>query len=159
MASWEHMSINTDSSELIIEDYSKVETSGLTVNPESLHSEFHATANHLSEVEQRHRQVLVTAGMIPEEHIANVEPGMKLQWMVEELNGRIHPDGLTIPLIGINLNELQIFSKQESNKVEIRISIKEGQSQSFERVFNIPKDTLKDSISAHFINNRLHLRW
>ena len=158
MASWEHMDINTELDDAIVED-SYVDFSGLSVNPENLHTEFHATANHLQDVEQRHRQVLVTAGMIPEEHIANIEPSMKLKWMVEELNGRMNPDGLTIPLLGINFDELSIYSKEEASSIEVKIAIKDGESESFERVFNIPKDTVKNNISAHFINNRLQLRW
>jgi hypothetical protein len=159
MASWENMGINTDSNDLEIDDIISPDTSGLMINPESLHNEFHATVQHLSEVEQRHRQVLVTAGMIPEEHIANIEPTMKLQWMVEELNGRINPDGLVIPLLGININELQIFTKDETSNLNVKLSIIKGESETFERVFNIPKDTIKNAVSAHFLNNRLHLRW
>ena len=35
----------------------------------------------------------------------------KYKWMVEELNGRINPDGLTIPLMGIELEDFHLSSK------------------------------------------------
>ena len=160
MASWENIDINLDSS--LIEDIEDdfIDTTGLTITPESLHNEFHSAAQHLKEVELRHKQVLVTAGMIPEEHISSVEPGMSLKWMVEELNGRINPDGLSIPLMGVELSDFQL-SLNDGNDgfINVKLSIKDGQSESFERTFNIPKDSMKNEVNAHFINNRLYLRW
>ena len=79
MASWENIDINIDSN--LIEDVEDnfIDTTGLTITPESLHYEFQSTAQHLKEVELRHKQVLVTAGMIPEEHISSIEPEMSLK--------------------------------------------------------------------------------
>ena len=160
MASWESIDINLDSS--LIEDIEDeiIETTGLTITPDVLHNEFHSTAQHLKEVELRHKQVLVTAGMIPEEHISSVEPGMSLKWMVEELNGRMNPDGLSIPLMGVELSDFQLSVNDESdNFINVKLSIKDGKTESFERTFNIPKDSMKNEVNAHFINNRLYLRW
>jgi len=159
MASWENMDINLDS-DLIgeIED-EFIDTTGLTISPESLHSEFHSTALHLTEVEMRHKQVLVTAGMIPEEHVSTIEPGMSLKWMVEELNGRMNPDGLSIPLMGGDLGDFQVLFNNDERHINVKLSIKDGQTETFERTFNIPKESMKNEISAHFINNRLYLRW
>ena len=159
MASWESIEINLDSE--LIEDVENefIDTTGLTISPESLHEEFHTSANHLNEVEMRHKQVLVTAGMIPEEHISTVEPGMSLKWMVEELNGRMNPDGLSIPLMGVDLGDFEILLHDDDKFVNVKLSIKDGQTESFERTFNIPKDSMNNEISAHFINNRLYLRW
>ncbi|MDP6333809.1 MAG: hypothetical protein QF479_04160 [Candidatus Poseidoniaceae archaeon] len=159
MASWENLDINLDSN--LIEDIEDefVDTTGLTISPKSLHSEFHVGAQHLKEVEMRHKQVLVTAGMIPEEHISTVEPDMSLKWMVEELNGRMNPDGLSIPLMGVDLGDFQILFNDDERHINVKLSIKDGQTESFERTFNIPKDSMKNEVSAHFINNRLYLRW
>lgn len=159
MASWENIDINLDS-DLIgeIED-EFIDTTGLNISPESLHSEFHSTALHLTEVEMRHKQVLVTAGMIPEEHVSTIEPGMSLKWMVEELNGRMNPDGLSIPLMGVDLGDFQVLFNNDERHINVKLSIKDGQTETFERTFNIPKDSMKNEISAHFINNRLYLRW
>ena len=69
MASWENIDINLDSS--LIEDIEDefIDTTGLTITPESLHNEFHSTAQHLKEVELRHKQVLVTAGTVSYTHL------------------------------------------------------------------------------------------
>ena len=40
-------------------------SNGLDVTPNLLHDEFHQQAGHLTEVEQLHSHVLVTAGMLP----------------------------------------------------------------------------------------------
>tara|TARA_B100001778_G_scaffold329292_1_gene330021 strand:- start:1659 stop:2138 length:480 start_codon:yes stop_codon:yes gene_type:complete len=159
MASWEHIEVNTESEG--IQDIEKdfIQTEGLTVTPEQLHSEFHVNAEHLSEVEQRHKQVLVTSGMIPEENLSWTEPSLSLKWMVEELNGRINPDGLSIPLMGVDLEDFQLSSKIDEQNHNIKISINHGEDESLERIFSIPKNSINDELKAHFINNRLYLRW
>jgi len=159
MESWERIEIDTKSEgiEEIANEF--VQTDGLAITPEQLHSEFHINAEHLNEVEQRHKQVLVTSGMIPEEHISWSEPSLSLKWMVEELNGRINPDGLTIPLMGIELEDFQLSTKIDNQNHNVKLSINHGQNDILERTFSIPKDSVKNEIKAHFINNRLYLRW
>ena len=133
MASWEHIEVNTESEG--IQDIEKdfIQTDGLAVTPEQLHSEFHVNAEHLSEVEQRHKQVLVTSGMIPEENLSWNEPSLSLKWMVEELNGRVNPDGLSIPLMGVDLEDFQLSSKIDDQNHNIKISINHGENESLER--------------------------
>ena len=70
MSSWEHIEVNTESEGLEEMEKEFIQTDGLAASPEQLHNEFHVNAEHLSEVEQRHKQVLVTSGMIPEEHLS-----------------------------------------------------------------------------------------
>tara|TARA_B110000459_G_scaffold195723_1_gene236733 strand:+ start:9650 stop:10129 length:480 start_codon:yes stop_codon:yes gene_type:complete len=159
MASWENIDINLDSSLVGDLEEELIDTSGLTISPQSLHGEFHSTAQHLTEVETRHRQVLVTAGMIPEEHISSVEPSMSLKWMVEELNGRMNPDGLSIPLMGVELGDFQLSTNHDDRYINVKLSIKDGHTESFERTFSIPRESMDSQINAHFINNRLYLRW
>ena len=159
MSSWEHIEVNTESEGLEEMEKEFIQTDGLAASPEQLHNEFHVNAEHLSEVEQRHKQVLVTSGMIPEEHLSWNEPSLSLKWMVEELNGRMNPDGLSIPLMGVDLGDFEILLHDDDKFVNVKLSIKDGQTESFERTFNIPKDSMNNEISAHFINNRLYLRW
>ena len=159
MASWENIEINLNSELIVDLEDEFIDTTGLTISPESLHNEFHSAAQHLKEVEMRHKQVLVTACMIPEEHVSTIEPGMSLKWMVEELNGRMNPDGLSIPLMGVDLGDFQVLFNNDERHINVKLSIKDGQTETFERTFNIPKDSMKNEISAHFINIRLYLRW
>tara|TARA_Y100000766_G_scaffold122357_1_gene105047 strand:+ start:469 stop:948 length:480 start_codon:yes stop_codon:yes gene_type:complete len=159
MASWEHIEVNTESEGIQDIEKDSIQTDGLAVTPEQLHSEFHVNAEHLSEVEQRHKQVLVTSGMIPEENLSWTEPSLSLKWMVEELNGRINPDGLSIPLMGVDLEDFQLSSKIDEHNFNVKISITHGENESLERIFSIPKDSINEQLKAHFINNRLYLRW
>ena len=101
MSDWELVDISATKPEPSIEDEVEVNHDGLAADVESLHSEFWRDAPHLAEVENRHIQVLVSAGMIPEEHIAATEPSRKLSWFVDELNGKVDPDGLSIPLLSL----------------------------------------------------------
>tara|TARA_B000000565_G_C23779091_1_gene375228 strand:- start:1994 stop:2473 length:480 start_codon:yes stop_codon:yes gene_type:complete len=159
MSSWEDIEVSTETRDFEEIENEFIQTGGLSITPEKLHNEFHMNAEHLAEVEQRHKQVLVTSGMIPEEHIAWTEPSLSLKWMVEELNGRINPDGLTIPLMGIELEDFHLSSKIDEQNHNVKISINDGQNDNFERIFSIPKDSIKNELKAHFINNRLYLRW
>ena len=96
MTEWELVNLSDSKPETIVEDLSNTDAGGLESEVENLHTNFWQEANHLKEVENRHLQVLVSSGMIPEEHIANTEPSRKLDWFVNELNGKINPDGLSI---------------------------------------------------------------
>ena len=159
MSSWEHIEVNTESEGLEEMEKEFIQTDGLAASPEQLHNEFHVNAEHLIEVEQRHKQVLVTSGMIPEEHLSWNEPSLSLKWMVEELNGRVNPDGLTIPLMGIDLEDFQLSSKLVGEVQNVKISINQGQNDNFERIFSIPMESVKNELKANFVNNRLYLRW
>ena len=108
MSDWELVDISATKPESSIEDEVEVNQDGLVRDVESLHSKFWRDAPHLAEVENRHIQVLVSAGMIPEEHIAATEPTRKLSWFVDELNGRVDPDGLSIPVKGLNIEDIII---------------------------------------------------
>ena len=124
-----------------------------------MHTNFWQEANHLKEVENRHLQVLVSSGMIPEEHIANTEPSRKLDWFVNELNGRINPDGLSIPLKGLEIDDIEIYQMKTGEDTQIKLKFVEKDGQELERVLNIPSNNSESAIQANFFNNRLYLRW
>ena len=124
-----------------------------------MHTNFWQEANHLKEVENRHLQVLVSSGMIPEEHIANTEPSRKLDWFVNELNGRINPDGLSIPLKGLEIDDIEIYQMKTGEDTQIKLKFIEKDGQELERVLNIPSNNSESAIQANFFNNRLYLRW
>jgi len=71
MTEWELVDLSDSKPETIIEELSNTDAGGLDSEVENLHTNFWQEANHLKEVENRHLQVLVSSGMIPEEHIAN----------------------------------------------------------------------------------------
>ena len=159
MTDWELVDIFDDKPELIVEEIDELDTGGLQSEVQDLHSNFWQEANHLKEVEDRHLQVLVSSGMIPEDHISNTEPSRKLDWFVSELNGRVNPDGLSIPLKGLEIGDIEIHQMKTDDDVQIKLKLTEKDGQELERVFNVPKDSSGSNIRANFFNNRLYLRW
>ena len=87
MAEWEEVEIEAVSD-------------GLNATPSELHAAFEMSGDHLTEVRDRHTMMLVTSGELPETHMADIAPERRLDWVIEELNGRRHSDGLSIPLHG-----------------------------------------------------------
>ena len=159
MTDWELVDIFDDKPELIVEGIENLDNGGLQIEVQNLHSNFWQEANHLKEVEERHLQVLVSSGMIPEDHIANTEPSRKLDWFVSELNGRVNPDGLSIPLKGLEIGDIEIHQMKNDDDVQIKLKLTEKDGQELERVFNVPNDSSGSNIRANFFNNRLYLRW
>ena len=159
MTDWELVDIFDDKPELIVEEIDELDTGGLQSEVQDLHSNFWQEANHLKEVENRHLQVLVSSGMIPEDHISNTEPSRKLDWFVSELNGRVNPDGLSIPLKGLEIGDIEIHQMKNDDDVQIKLKLTEKDGQELERVFNVPNDSSGSNIRANFFNNRLYLRW
>lgn len=159
MTEWELVNLSDSKPETIVEDLSNTDAGDLESEVENLHTNFWQEANHLKEVENRHLQVLVSSGMIPEEHIANTEPSRKLDWFVNELNGRINPDGLSIPLKGLEIDDIEIYQMKTDEDTQIKLKFIEKDGQELERVLNIPSDNSESAIQANFFNNRLYLRW
>ena len=159
MTEWELVNLSDSKPETIVEDLSNTDAGGLESEVENLHTNFWQEANHLKEVENRHLQVLVTSGMIPEDHVANTEPSRKLDWFVTELNGRFNPDGLSIPLKGLEIGDIEIYQMKTDNDTQIKLKLIEKDGQELERVLNIPADGSESAVGANFFNNRLYLRW
>ena len=159
MTDWELVDISDDKPESFVEDLQDLDYGGLESDVQNLHSNFWKDADHLTEVENRHLQVLVSSGMIPEDHIASTEPSRKLDWFVKELNGRLNPDGLSIPLKGLEIEDIEIYQKTSDNESAIKLNLTEKDGQELERIMNIPNDSPEFNIQANFFNNRLYLRW
>jgi len=133
-------------------------SNGLDVTPNLLHDEFHQQAGHLSEVEQLHSHVLVTAGMLPETHIAEVQPQRQLAWVIKELHGRLNPDGLSVPLLGAAIDQIQLQVMRTETRATVKLTISEENNPTLERLMPLPEEATGD-INAHFVNGKLHLRW
>ncbi len=159
MTDWEVVDISDDKPESFVEDLQDLDYGGLESDVQNLHTNFWKDADHLTEVEDRHLQVLVSSGMIPEDHIASTEPSRKLDWFVKELNGRLNPDGLSIPLKGLEIEDIEIYQKTSDNESAIKLNLTEKDGQELERVMKIPNDSPEFNIQANFFNNRLYLRW
>lgn len=159
MTDWKSVDISETKPATIVDEIDKLDAGGLQTEVDNLHANFWQEANHLKEVENRHLQVLVTSGMIPEDHIANTEPSRKLDWLVTELNGRVNPDGLSIPLKGLEIGDIEIYQMKTDNDTQIKLKLTEKDGQELERVLNIPADGSESAIEANFFNNRLYLRW
>ena len=159
MTDWKSVDISDTKPAIIVDEIDNLDAGGLQTEVDNLHANFWQEANHLKEVENRHLQVLVASGMIPEDHIANTEPSRKLDWFVTELNGRVNPDGLSIPLKGLEIGDIEIYQMKTDNDTQIKLKLIEKDGQELERVLNIPADGSESAIEANFFNNRLYLRW
>ena len=151
MSDWKPLDVSEDELE-------GTDTSDFSSTPEQLHSEFQTSATHLHEVQSMHKHVLVQAGMIPETHIAEVEPTQRLEWVLEELHGMSNPDGLTIPLLGVAPELLEVQVKELGSETHVKISIQQEGSAPFERVLPLNSEQA-ETLRVHFVNGRLHLRW
>ena len=150
MSEWKRLALTEDKEEKTQED-------NLSSAPQMLHQEFHEEAHHLHEVRAMHTHVLVQAGMLPETHLAEVEPSQRLDWILQELHGMRDPDGLTIPLRGVSSEDVEINIMSNDSETSVKLTIHEEGHQPFERVLPIMGEDL--NVRAHFVNGQLRLRW
>ena len=147
MSTWETVHLETESSDEVTEKTMDRKTLGLEAEPQQLHAEFHIN----------HQRVLTASGMIPETHLAEIEPKRRLAWMVDQLHGTVNPDGLMIPLHGANNSDIEVSTLQDETQRQLRIIVKEAGHEDLLRILPLPAEA--SEISAHFLNGRLHLRW
>ena len=79
--------------------------------------------------------------------------------MVNELNGRMNPDGLTIPLLGVEQGQVELYSRQIDNSIVLKLKITEDDGDTLERELTAPEGVTIDNLTASLVNNRLNLRW
>ena len=151
MSDWKPLDVSEDKLE-------GIDASDFSATPEQLHTEFQTSATHLHEVQSMHKHVLVQAGMIPETHIAEVEPTQRLEWVLQELHGMSNPDGLTVPLLGVAPEQLEVQIKELGSETHVKITIQQEGNAPFERVLPLNNEQA-ETLRVHFINGRLHLRW
>lgn len=130
----------------------EVVNSGLDATPSELHAAFEMSGDHLAEVRDRHTMMLVTSGELPESHIADIAPERRLNWIVEELNGKRHSNGLSIPLLGADLESIDITKGELDGHSILRLKI-----GNFERKLPLPSEV--DSIKATMSDGILNLDW
>ena len=157
MASWEPLDVSTEIGPVLPLQDKAANIEGLNPSVEALHASFHDAADHLNEVQSMHTQVLISAGMLRESHLAETEPERQLKWMVEALHGTVNPDGLTIPLLGVTAEDVAVFTKKEGENTLLRLVISDGENEPLEREMPLPDSS--EDINAHYVNGRLHLRW
>ena len=131
----------------------EVSITGLEASPQQLHAAFEMTGDHLSEVRDRHKMVLVEAGAIPESHISDIAPERRMAWIVEEMNGIPHGRGFSIPLLGADESQIKLFKGEIDGHSILRLRI----NSDFERDIPIPADI--SSIQAKLEDEILKLDW
>jgi hypothetical protein len=142
MAEWQELEVSYEQ-----------QSESLSIRPETLHAEFAIQADHLHEARDRHTMLLVTAGELPEANLAEIHPMRRLAWMVDDLNGLLHPDGLTIPLHGADLDmvELSIGEMNGLRSLKLRIG------SDFERIMPLPEDSTEPKATIN--DGKLELRY
>ena len=131
---------------------------GLSTDAANLQAAFETASTHLDEVRARHTEVLITAGMLPETGLAEQHPERALAWIVEGINGRVDPDGLTIPLLGTNEEAIQLHVKATEEATLVKLNIHDPEGPPFVRELPLPADA-NTTLEATFFQGRLHLRW
>ena len=133
----------------IMEDWEDV---GLDATPTKLHAAFELSGDHLNEVRDRHTMMLVTSGELPEEHMAKIAPERRLDWVVEELNGRRHANGLSIPMHGTALGSINLTKGNIDGHSILKLNV-----GNFERKLPLPSEV--ESFEATIENGILQIRW
>jgi hypothetical protein len=150
MSEWKRLELSEDKNE-------DMTSTDLTSVPQMLHQEFLQEAHHLHEVQAMHTYVLVQAGMLPESHLAEVEPSQRLDWILQELHGMRDPDGLTIPLKGVSSDDVEISIMDNDSETSVKVTVREQGHEPFERVLPLTGENL--DVKAHFVDGHLRLRW
>ena len=130
----------------------EVVSSGLDATPSELHAVFEISGDHLAEVRDRHTMMLVTSGELPESHIANIAPDRRLNWIIEEMNGKRHNDGLSIPLHGANIDSIDLTKGELEGHSVLKLKIGD-----FERKLPLPSEV--ESIKAILNDGILNVNW
>ena len=131
---------------------------GLETDAATLQALFESSNDHLADVRQRHTEVLITAGMLPESGLAEHHPERALAWVVEGINGRLNPDGLTVPLLGTHEDAIQLHVKQTEEATLVRLDIEDSEGPNLVRELPLPAEAAS-TLAANFTNGRLTLRW
>ena len=156
MVEWEVLEISTEESPS--EQPQGASLDGLQTDAAHLQADFETSSGHLSEVRQRHTEVLVTAGMLPETGLAELHPERPLAWIVRGINGRMNPDGLTIPLLGTTEEAIQLHVKHTEEATLVKLDIEDPEGPNLVREFPLPSDA-SGTLTADFSHGRLSLRW
>ena len=140
-----------------MEDWEQVEievvTDGLDASPSELHAAFEISGDHLNEVRDRHTMMLVSSGEIPESHMAEIAPERRLNWIVDELNGKRHTNGLAIPLHGADSSSIDLAKGEIEGHSILKLRV----GENFVRNLPLPADI--DSIKATLKGGVLDLSW
>ena len=131
----------------------EVVTDGLDASPSELHAAFEISGDHLNEVRDRHTMMLVSSGEIPESHMAEIAPERRLNWIVDELNGKRHTNGLTIPLHGADSSSIDLAKGEIEGHSILKLRV----GENFVRNLPLPADI--DSIKATLKGGVLDLSW
>ena len=131
---------------------------GLRADAATLQAHFDTHVDHLEEVRQRHTEVLITAGMLPEAGLAEHHPERALAWVVEGINGRLNPDGLSIPLLGTDEKAVQLHVKQTQDATLVKLDVEDPEGPNLVRELPLPNDA-SASLTATFTEGHLVLRW
>jgi hypothetical protein len=81
-----------------------------------------------------------------------------LAWIVQGINGRVDPDGLTIPLLGTHEEAIQLHVKTTEDATLVKLDIHDPNGDPLVRELPLPAEA-KDTLQATFSQGRLHLRW
>ena len=91
--------------------------------PDAAHQAFAETASHLEEVRFNHQKLLVGAGLVPETHLANIDPERQVQWLAESFNGKVTESGFSLPLLGLGEEDVGLSVSSDNGLFTLKMEL------------------------------------
>ena len=118
----------------------KPNLNSLSTSPEDLHVAFFEQAQHLTEAIANQNHISEISGKIPE-HTNQSQKIISLESFVNEFNGFVSSNSLSLPFKGINQNQINIeYTNIESNwAIKLSINHSKTDDELIQRTFLLPK--------------------
>ena len=127
---------------------------GLASMPHLLHAQHLSSIPHLAEVQEMHSRFLVSAGEIPESHLAEILPERRLEWMVAELGGIVGERRISIPLRGTTLGRVKVSTGEINGHPAMKLNLLDI---DWQQTVTLPDDT--SELTAIWDSGELHIGW
>ena len=127
---------------------------GLAGKPHLLHAQHLSSIPHLAEVQEMHTRFLVSAGELPESHIAEVLPERRLEWMVAELGGIVDERRISIPLRGTTLGRVEVCTGEINGHPAMKLNLLDI---DWQQTVTLPDNA--SELTAIWDSGELHIGW
>lgn len=128
--------------------------SGLSGKPHILHAQHLSSIPHLAEVQELHSRFLVSAGELPESHLAEILPDRRLEWMVAELGGNLGERRISIPLRGTTLGRVEVSKGELHGHPVLKLNLLDI---GWHKTVTLPDDARE--LTAVWDSGELHIGW
>ena len=131
---WQRHEIEILDQESNVKHHSQLSTNGLDTNAQNLHKDFIKNLPHLSEVRNKHMEIVVDIGSGIEDIKSRNRDLLSTQDLLNEFDGEMGEKGITLPIKIHSSDDMIIQSRIENENQIVRIisaSINGGIFRSF----------------------------